>query len=229
MTVSTLSMNNSFKFDAFTELLTSLSVFFRGLGNTQIQRIRSEDDATALQLKRKFEFDDPPPPPPYPVDTIADNLNIEPEEISEKIKHDDGDNVEPTLETASKIENSNTQRKFDKVWLDNFLNRVKTTKQVLQELNDQVIVDLLYEELNAPTTTQIDPIFIDDNDVFSKDDLTDENKELIKTLLDNSNYFFDNAQKDDQQELIQTDLSNTQLTGDATTDEINFNNWLNTL
>ena len=182
MTVSTLSMNNSFKFDAFTELLTSLSVFFRGLGNTQIQRIRSEDDATALQLKRKFEFDDPPPPPPYPVDTIADNLNIEPEETSEKIKHDDGDNVEPTLETATKIENINTQRKFDKVWLDNFLNRVKTTKQVLQELNDQAIADLLYEELNAPTTnTQIDPIFIDDNDVFSKDDLTDENKELIKT------------------------------------------------
>ena len=88
----------------------------------------------------------------------------------------------------------------------------------------------MYKEANAPATnTQIDPIFIDDNDVFSKDDLTGENKEFIKTLLDNSNLFFDDAQKDDQQELIQTDQSNTQVTGDATTDKINFNNWLNTL
>ena len=88
----------------------------------------------------------------------------------------------------------------------------------------------MYKEANAPATnTQIDPIFIDDNDVFSKDNLTGENKEFIKTLLDNSNYFFDDAQKDDQQELIQTDQSNTQVTGDATTDKINFNNWLNTL
>ena len=82
-----------------------------------------------MQLKR-IEFDDPPPLPPYPVDTRADNLNIEPEKISQKIKHDYGDIVEPTLETAAKIENSDTQRKFDKVWLDNFLNGVKTTKQV---------------------------------------------------------------------------------------------------
>ena len=81
------------------------------------------------------------------------------------------------------------QRKSDKVWLDNFLNGIKTTKQVLQELNDQAIADLFSEETMVPQIdTEIDPLFIDDDDIFVKDDLTNENKKFIKKLLDKSNY-----------------------------------------
>ena len=51
----------------------------------------------------------------------------------------------------------------------------------MQELNDQVIADLLSEEVMAHNVdTEIDPIFIDDNDIFSKDNLTDEDKKIIK-------------------------------------------------
>ena len=63
--------------------------------------------------------------------------------------------------------------------------------------------------------TQIDTIFIDDSELFGKDELTDENKAFIKTLLDKANYkdILDNI-KDDQQKLIQDDLSIPIPTGD---------------
>ena len=69
------------------------------------------------------------------------------------------------------------------------MNGVKTTKRVLQELNDQAIADVLSEEVMVPKIdTEIDPIFIDDDDVFPKDNLTDANKQFIKTFLDKNNY-----------------------------------------
>ena len=65
------------------------------------------------------------------------------------------------------------------------------------------------EETDAPQIdTKIDNVFINDNELFAKDELTDENKAFIKTLLDKANYkdiLDDN--KDDQQKLIQDDLS----------------------
>ena len=65
------------------------------------------------------------------------------------------------------------------------------------------------EETDArQVDTQIDTIFIDDNELFDKDELTDENKTFIKTLLEKANYkdILDDI-KDDQQKLIQDDLS----------------------
>ena len=78
------------------------------------------------------------------------------------------------------------------------------------------------EETDAPQIdTKIDNIFIDDNELFGKDELTDENKAFIKTLLDKANYkdILDNI-NDDQQELIQDDLSIPIPTGDIKTEII---------
>ena len=78
------------------------------------------------------------------------------------------------------------------------------------------------EETDAPQIdTQINIIFIDDNELFSKDELTDENKAFIKTLLYKANYkdILDNI-KDDQQKLIQDNLSVTIPTGDIKTEII---------
>ena len=78
------------------------------------------------------------------------------------------------------------------------------------------------EEIDVPQfDTQINTIFIDDNELFGKDELTDENKVVIKTLLDKANYKYnlDNI-KDDQQKLIQDDLSIPIPTGDIKTEVI---------
>ena len=98
----------------------------------------------------------------------------------------------------------------------------------MQEVNDQVTGDLLSQEIMAPkadteTDTDIDPIFIDDNDIFAKDELADENKEFIKNLLDKSNYnsilISSDEEEDDRQDLIQTNLFNKDLVSeDAKTD-----------
>ena len=78
------------------------------------------------------------------------------------------------------------------------------------------------EETDAPQIdSQIDTIFIDDNELFGKGELTDENKTFIKTLLDKANYkdILDDI-KDDQQKLIQNELSLPIPTGDIKTEII---------
>ena len=121
MTVSTLSTDDAFTFDAFTDLSTSINLSLRHQRNKSINRIKLEDDNIDLKtkLKTKYEFDDnDPPPPPYPFDTIQDNLNTEPENIDEKFKQIDI--VEPKLETSTEIKQSYNTRKADKKWLGDF-------------------------------------------------------------------------------------------------------------
>ena len=120
-----------------------------------------------MQLKEKYEIgDDNPPPPLYKAAVYTD-----PQSFGKKIRRFDRDVVEPKLEIPVEIKQEEAQRKFDKVLLNTFLNGVKSTKQVLQELNDQSIADILSEEVTAPKTdTEIDPMFIDDDDIVAKDD-----------------------------------------------------------
>ena len=78
------------------------------------------------------------------------------------------------------------------------------------------------EETDAPQIdTKIDNIFIDDDELFGKDELTDENKAFITTLLDKANYkdILDDI-KDDQQKLIQDNLSIPIPIGDIKTEII---------
>ena len=220
MTVSTLSTDSAFTFDAFTDLSTSINLSLRRQRNESISRIKLEDDNIDLKLKTKYEFDDNDPPSAYPFDTIQGNLNTEPENIDEKFKQIDI--VEPKLETSTEIKQSGNIRKADKKWLDDFLAGVEKTKRTLQELNDQAIAAVLSEETDvSQIDTQIDTIFIDDNELFGKDELTDENKAFIKTLLDKANYkdILDDI-KDDHQKLIQDDLSIPIPTGDIKTEII---------
>ena len=220
MTVSTLPTDDAFTFDDFTDLSTSINLSLRRQRNESISRIKLENDNTDLKLKTEYEFDDSDPPPPYSFDTIQDNLNTELENIDEKLKQIDI--VEPKLETPTEIEQSYNNRKSDNYWLNEFLAGVETTKQTLQELNDQAIAAVLSEETDVPQIdTQIDTVFIDDNELFGKDELTDENKAFIKTLLDKVNYkdILDDI-KDDQQKLIQDDLSIPIPIGDIKTEII---------
>ena len=218
--MSTLSTDGPFTFDAFTDLSTSINLSLRRQRNESISRIKLEDDNTDLKLKTKYEFDDNDLPPPHPFDTIEDNLNTEPENVEEKVKQ--VDIAEPKLEMPTEIEQSDNNRKSNNDWLDDFLAGVETTKQTLQELNDQAIAVVLCEETDAPQIdTKIDNIFIDDNELFGKDELTDENKAFIKTLLDKANYkdILDDI-KGDQQKLIQDGLSIPIPTGDIETEII---------
>ena len=220
MTVSTLSTEYAFTFDAFADLTTAINLSLGRQRNESISRIKLEDDNTDLKLKTKYEVDDNDLPPPYLFDTIEDNLNTEPENIEEKVKQ--VDIVEPKLEMPTEIKQSGNNIKSDIDWLNEFLAGVETTKQTLQELNGQAIAAVLSEETDVPQIdTQIDTIFIDDNELFGKDELTDENKAFIKILLDKVNYkdILDDI-KDGEQKLIQDNLSIPIPTGDIKTEII---------
>ena len=59
---------------------------------------------------------------------------------------------------------------------------------------------ILSEKTDVPQIdSKIDNTFIDDNELFAKDEVTDEDKAFIKTLLDKANYkdILDDS-KDDQ-------------------------------
>ena len=53
MTVSTLSTDRAFTFDAFTDLSTSINLSLRRQRNESISRIKLEDDNIDLKLKTK--------------------------------------------------------------------------------------------------------------------------------------------------------------------------------
>ena len=133
MTFSSLSGEHSFETDAHIDFLTSISLLFQRLGMRQTERTKTEDIDTDLKLKQKHEIDNPPPPPSYDAPHV---IITDPQSVSEKIRQTDSI-VEPKLETPTEIQ-------------DNFMNGVKTTKQVLQELNDQTIADVLSEEVMFP-------------------------------------------------------------------------------
>ena len=114
-------------------------------------------------------------------------MSTEPENIDEKFKQID--RVEPKFETPTEIKLSDSTRKVDNKWLNEFLAGVENTKRILQEMNDEAIAAVLSEEADtAQIDTKIDNIFIDDSKLFAKDELTDENKAFFKTLLRKANY-----------------------------------------
>ena len=100
-----------------------------------------------------------------------------------------GDVVEPTLETATEIENSDEIRKIEQEWFDQFLQGINVLSQ--QELNDRAIAQVLSEETDNPQMDgKIENIYIDDDERFSKDDVTEEDKGFIKNLIDKTNNYF---------------------------------------
>ena len=117
MTVSSLSTDNAFTFDTFTDLSTSINLLLRTQRNQNINRMKVEDDNTDLKLKTKYEFDDDPLPP-YPFDMIQGSLNTEPENIDEKVKQ--VNIAEPKLETSAEINENDDAKKTDNKWLDDF-------------------------------------------------------------------------------------------------------------
>ena len=63
MTVSTLSTEYAFTFDAFTDLTTSINLLLSRQRNENTNRIKLEDDKIDLKLKTKHEFVDDDPQP----------------------------------------------------------------------------------------------------------------------------------------------------------------------
>ena len=158
MTLSSLSTDNTFTFDAFSDLSISINLLLRSQRNQKISEIKAEDDNTDSILKTKYDFDGDDynnPPPPYPIETRQDNLNTQPENIDENAKQ--VDIAKPKLKTPAEIEESYKTKKADKSWLDEFLAGVENTKRTLQEVNDQAITAVLSEEANAP---KVDTAFI---------------------------------------------------------------------
>ena len=146
MTVSNLSTDKSFYFDALMDISAEINIMLRRLVDQKNERIKKEHDDTDLKIETKYEIDDLPSPP----ETITieeDDLNNEPESVDEKSKRI-GDVIENTLETATQIEISDADRKKEQEWLDDFLRGIAPPTE--QKLNDKAIAQVLSEETDNP-------------------------------------------------------------------------------
>ena len=66
---------------------------------------------------------------------------------------------------------------MEQEWLDQFLQGIDGPTQ--QELNDKAIAQVLSEETDNPQIDgKTENIFIDDDERFEKDDITEEDKDL---------------------------------------------------
>ena len=84
MTVSNLSTDGSFYFDALTDISAEINIILRRLADQKNETIKKEDDNTDLKIETEYEIDDLPPP--LETITVEDDLNNEPESVDEKSK-----------------------------------------------------------------------------------------------------------------------------------------------
>ena len=84
----------------------------------------------------------------------------------------------------------NNQNKLDKQkWLNDFLRGVDPPSE--QEKNDSAIAEVLADETEPTIDGKTENIFIDDNEVFDNDDMTETDKEYIQSLIDKTNFYDD--------------------------------------
>ena len=95
--------------------------------------------------------------------------------------------VEPSLETLERIEISDHDRRREQEWLNDFLRGI--TPPTEQEENDRAIAQVLAEEMNQPGDVNIEDIFVDDNETFYNNDMTENDKEYIKSLIEKTNFY----------------------------------------
>ena len=156
----------------------------RRLADQKHETIKKEDDDTDLKIETKYEVDDPPPLPE--TITIEDDINNKPESVDEKSKKI-GDVIESTLGTATQIEISDADRKKEQECLDEFLGGIVAPTE--QELTDKTIAHVLSEETDNPQMDgKIEDIFIDDDEKFYKENMTEKDKEFSRELVDKTNF-----------------------------------------
>ena len=124
---------------------------------------------------------------------IDNNLNVEPENPDEKLKLFEP-YVELLLETPEQIECFEKIKEQEKNEIDKIMDGFEPI--ATEEKIEKTIEDIVKGKENN-VDGKIEDIFIDDNEVFENDDMTEDNKQLIRSLTDKTNFFPQNNEKDD--------------------------------
>ena len=112
---------------------------------------------------------------------IEDDLNIEPENVDEKAKRFEPVS-EPALKTPEEIEKTETDR------LKDLFDGLEMVSE--QEKNDGIIAEIFAEQ-EPILDRKIEDIFIDDDESFKDYDITEEDKDYIRSLIDKTNFVQD--------------------------------------
>ena len=227
LTVSTLSMYDSFSFNALTDISAEINILLRGLSRKNTEIKKEEDDDLDFKLETKYKLDEETPQDDPII--IEDYLNAEPENIDEKAERFELV-VEPTLETPEQVELSDQGKLREQEWLDEFLRGI--TPPTEREENDRAIAQVLAEEMDQPGDVNIEDIFIDNDEAFYNDDMTENGKEYIKSLTGKINFYnsdgvaYNDDGEDDQDIDFQVDNSNAVADSNNDSDDENIDDFV---
>ena len=186
LTVSSLSTDNAFFFDALTDISAEINIALRRLASQKKVKKEEGDDDLEQKLDDKFELPEPKIIEDKPI-VMEDDLNIVPENADEKAKRFEPV-LEPVLETPEEIEKMKNDRLDEKNRVNEIFDGIDPITEL--EKNDIVIAKILAEQ-DPVLDGKIEDIFIDDNEAYGNDDMTKEDKEFIRTLIDKTNFLND--------------------------------------
>ena len=186
LTVSSLSTDNAFFFDALTDISAEIDIALRRLASQKNVKKEEEDDDLEQKLDEKIDLPEQKIVEDEPI-VIEDDLNVVPENADEKAKRFEPV-PEPVLETPEEIEKMENDRVDHKNRVDEIFDGINPITE--QDKNDRAIAEILAEQ-DPVLDRKIENIFIDDNEAFDNDDITEEDKEFICSLIDKTNFVND--------------------------------------
>ena len=162
----------------------------RNLATNQKIKREEEDEKIEEKLENKFKLPESSILNEHDqIETIDNNLNVEPENADEKLKLYEP-YVEPTWETPVEIETLETNKPKDRDEISEIMNKGENgVDEIKTEEKIDKTIDNIIEGDRNNVDGKIEDIFIDNNKIFENDDMTDEDKEFIRSLINKTNFF----------------------------------------
>ena len=188
MTVSVLSTDYAFAFDQLMNISVEINILLPRLADDKTVKKEEEDLKMDDEIKTQFNL---PEVETNNEDEITDDsMNVEPENADEKLNQFEP-YVEPELETPEQIDYYEKIKQEEKYEIERILDSVESEGEI-----GKTIEDIFNGEENN-VDCKIEDIFIDDNEAFENDDITEEDKQFIRSLIDKTNFFLEKVKKDD--------------------------------
>ena len=98
--------------------------------------------------------------------------------------------VEPTLKAPVEIETFETNKQKDRDEISEIMNKVENgIDEIKTEEKIDKTIDNIIEGDRNNVDGKIENIIIDDNKILENDDMTDEDKEFIRSLINKTKFF----------------------------------------
>ena len=176
-----------FSFDLQTEISTRINILLRNLAAQE--KSEQENDNFNTEEKTDTKYNLPETKNVEEGEVIVDKINTELENKTENAKLFDS-YVKPTLQTTAEIENETAKEKEDNEQLEKAINAVQDSANAIkkEEKIENVTDDIVNGDVGG-VEPKLEDVFIDDNEIFESDYMTEDDKNFVRSLIDKTIFF----------------------------------------